>query len=50
MVVKEAEAILQSKNVNLEAINEHLKLSEELKSIAFKAGINEAAKHYTYLL
>jgi hypothetical protein len=29
--IKEADAILQSKNVSIEAINEHLQLNEELK-------------------
>ena len=28
--IKEADATLQSRNVNIEAINEHLKLKEEL--------------------
>jgi DNA repair ATPase RecN len=29
--IKQADAILQSKNVNIEAINEHIRLKEELK-------------------
>jgi alcohol dehydrogenase class IV len=29
--IKQADATLQSKNVNIEAINEHLKLNEKLK-------------------
>jgi hypothetical protein len=29
--IKEADAILQSKNVSIEAINEHIHLNEELK-------------------
>jgi hypothetical protein len=29
--IKEADAILQSKNVSIEAINEHIQLKEELK-------------------
>jgi hypothetical protein len=29
--IKEAEAILESKNVNIEAIDEHLALNEKLK-------------------
>ena len=29
--IKEADAILQSKNVNIEAINKHIQLNEELQ-------------------
>ena len=52
---KEADAILQSKNVSIEAINEHLQLNEELKKYRLSTkdihkllDLLEAAKEYRY--
>jgi hypothetical protein len=53
--IKEADAILQSKNVNIEAINEHIQLNEELskyrlstKDIHRLVNLLLAAKEYRY--
>jgi hypothetical protein len=53
--IKEADAILQSKNVSIEATNEHLQLNEELKKYRLSTkdihkllNILEAAKEYRY--
>jgi hypothetical protein len=53
--IKEAYAILQSKNVSIEAINEHIHLNEELskyrlstKDIRRLVNLLEAAKEYRY--
>ena len=36
--IKEADAILQSKNVNIQAINEHIQLNEKLKERGLSTG------------
>jgi hypothetical protein len=53
--VKQADAILQSKNVSIEAINEHIQLNEELKKNRLSTkdihrllNLLEAAKEYRY--
>jgi hypothetical protein len=53
--IKEAYAILQSKNVSIEAINEHIHLNEELKKYRLSTkdihrllNLLEAAKEYRY--
>jgi hypothetical protein len=53
--IKEADATLQSKNVSIEAINEHIQLNEELmkyrlstKDIHRLLDLLEAAKEYRY--
>jgi hypothetical protein len=53
--IKEADAILQSKNVSIEAINEHIRLKEELKKYRLSTkdirrlvNLLEAAKEYRY--
>jgi len=53
--IKEADAILQSKNVSIEAINEHLQLNEELKKYRLSTrdinrlvNLLEVAKEYRY--
>jgi cell division septum initiation protein DivIVA len=53
--IKEADAILQSKNVSIEAINEHLQLNEELKKYRLSTkdihkllNLLVAAKEYRY--
>jgi hypothetical protein len=53
--IKEADAILQSKNVSIEAINEHLQLNKELKKYRLSTkdihrlvNLLEAAKEYRY--
>jgi hypothetical protein len=52
---KQADAILQSKNVSIEAINEHIQLNEELKEYRLSVkdihkllNLLEAAKEYRY--
>jgi vacuolar-type H+-ATPase subunit I/STV1 len=53
--IKQADAILQSKNVSIEAINEHIRLKEELKKFRLSTkdihrlvNLLEAAKEYRY--
>jgi hypothetical protein len=53
--IKEADATLQSKNVNIEAINEHIQLTEELKKYGLSTkdihkllNLLVAAKEYRY--
>jgi hypothetical protein len=53
--IKEADAILQSKNVSIEAINEHIQLNKELKKYRLSTkdihrlvNLLEAAKEYRY--
>ena len=53
--IKEADAILQSKNVSIEAINEHIHLKQELKKYRLSTKDNhrlldllDAAKEYRY--
>jgi hypothetical protein len=53
--IKEVDAILQSKNVSIEAINEHIRLKEELKKYRLSTkdthrlvNLLEAAKEYRY--
>jgi hypothetical protein len=53
--IKEADAILQSKNVSIEAINEHIHLKQELKKYRLSIkdihrllNLLEAAKEYRY--
>jgi hypothetical protein len=53
--IKEADAILQSKNVSIEAVNEHLQLDEELKKYRLSTkdihrllNLLGAAKEYRY--
>jgi hypothetical protein len=53
--IKEADAILQSKNVSIEAINEHIQLKEELKKYRLSikdshrlVNLLETAKEYRY--
>jgi hypothetical protein len=53
--IKEADAVLQSKNVNIEAINEHILLNEELKKYRLSTkdihrllDLLMAAKEYRY--
>jgi len=53
--IKQADAILQSKNVSIEAINEHIQLKEELKKYRLSikdshrlVNLLETAKEYRY--
>jgi hypothetical protein len=53
--IKEADAILQSKNVNIEAINEHIQLNQKLKNYGLSTkdihrlrDVLVAAKEYRY--
>jgi hypothetical protein len=53
--IKEADAILQSKNVSIETINEHIRLKQELKKYRLSTkdirrllDLLEAAKEYRY--